>query len=419
MLMTVFRLYLPQETVKKLRLKVPDTNEPLVAKSLATSWPACKLWTLDYLKEAIKSAVKFRLSKKQTPYVHWEPDCLYISASIEQFRDWLKGPVSPENPFHAYSPKTWWAYADYVYMTPEDTNAHNVQCSYEKELTSSMVTPLRLKCKFRTGQCVLSNLTSESTLWDLMNSVSTAVGVNTADLTLFVGYPPKQLTCSGELLNRKLHQVPLISGDTLTVDTLKSTNSTPANSVQNNQSVRDHALSAIAATSLQSNHSAPDSGDPHIVRLTAPSDNSCLFTSVLFCVQNADGRLPIGTQVVTNPGAVAQIRELIGSIVLSDPDRYSEAFLGMPNARYCQCIQEVIACCLVAVLFELARVLTVPLAAEARAAWNFTDTATFSLFCRECHMPLVGQKAAQQHAKETGHAEFSEVPTSSLSADSS
>ncbi|KAF5394190.1 Heat shock proteinB1 associated protein 1 [Paragonimus heterotremus] len=119
MLTTLYRLCLPQEAVKKLRLKVPDANEPFVAKSFATSWPACKLWTLDYLEEAIKSPLQFRLSKRQTPYVHWEPDCLHISASIGQFRDWLKGPVSPENPFHAYSPTTWWAYADYVYMTPE------------------------------------------------------------------------------------------------------------------------------------------------------------------------------------------------------------------------------------------------------------------------------------------------------------
>ena len=34
-------------------------------------------------------------------------------------------------------------------------------------------------------------------------------------------------------------------------------------------------------------------------------------------------------------GAATELRELIAGIVMSDPDTYSEAFLGQPNEAYC------------------------------------------------------------------------------------
>lgn len=329
-----------------------------------------------------------------------------------------------------------------------DTHTHSILCNHEREPVGSGGKPLRLKCKFRSGQSTLSNLTSESTVRDLLASVSMAVGVDSSELCLFVGFPPKPLSCSGEFLDRRLDQIPLVSGDTLTVNTLPK--------AQNERSA-----------------SIPVSKGPHLVRLTAPSDNACLFTSVLFCVDNANGHQPIDVKVVTNAIAVAQVRELIASIVLSDPERYSEAFLGMPNERYCQCIQEPdrwgggIEVAILSQVYEMEiclvdiqtgridrfgedknyrhRILLIydgihydplalarpdtgkltsvfstkneqilwdaqALAAEARAQWRFTDTASFTLICRQCQVPLVGQAAAQQHAKDTGHTEFSEIP---------
>lgn len=125
-------------------------------------------------------------------------------------------------------------------------------------------------------------------------------------------------------------QIPLISGDTLIVDV---NNSSPGQSSLPSQN--------IAPPATQPVNEALRSTKPHLLRLTAPSDNSCLFTSVLFCVNNADNHEPIGTEVVTNKPAVAQMRELIASIVASDPESYTEAFLGMPNEVYCRLIQEV------------------------------------------------------------------------------
>ncbi|VDP02618.1 unnamed protein product [Schistosoma margrebowiei] len=123
-------------------------------------------------------------------------------------------------------------------------------------------------------------------------------------------------------------QIPLRSGDMLTVDV---TEEKPANI--NSQTVKHQPHEHEIITNKQS--------ESHIVRLSAPSDNSCLFTSVLFCMNNEDNHLKIGTEVVTNIAEVSNLRELISGIVLSDPAKYSEAFLGMSNEQYSLQIRQV------------------------------------------------------------------------------
>mmetsp|Transcript_10680 Transcript_10680/g.27754 ORF Transcript_10680/g.27754 Transcript_10680/m.27754 type:complete len:325 (+) Transcript_10680:70-1044(+) len=48
------------------------------------------------------------------------------------------------------------------------------------------------------------------------------------------------------------------------------------------------------------------------------------------------------------------------------------------------------------------------LQAEAHRQRQFTDTAKFSLRCLVCQAGLVGERGAQEHAKATGHMNFSE-----------
>lgn len=48
------------------------------------------------------------------------------------------------------------------------------------------------------------------------------------------------------------------------------------------------------------------------------------------------------------------------------------------------------------------------LQAEAHRQRQFTDTAKFTLRCLVCQAGLVGERGAQEHAKSTGHTNFSE-----------
>lgn len=48
------------------------------------------------------------------------------------------------------------------------------------------------------------------------------------------------------------------------------------------------------------------------------------------------------------------------------------------------------------------------LVAASHAARQFTDTANFTLRCGVCQLGLKGEKEAVEHAKATGHSNFSE-----------
>jgi ubiquitin thioesterase OTU1 len=65
-----------------------------------------------------------------------------------------------------------------------------------------------------------------------------------------------------------------------------------------------------------------------------------------------------------------------------------------------------------ALIYTLIFYITI-LQAEARASHQFTDVNHFTLKCMVCNCFLTGQIQAQQHAKETGHANFGEVTASS------
>uniref|UniRef100_A0A2P2LV57 Ubiquitin thioesterase OTU n=1 Tax=Rhizophora mucronata TaxID=61149 RepID=A0A2P2LV57_RHIMU len=64
-----------------------------------------------------------------------------------------------------------------------------------------------------------------------------------------------------------------------------------------------------------------------VVRRVIPSDNSCLFNAVGYVMDHDKHRAP-------------ELRQVIAAAVVSDPAKYNEAFLGMPNEQYCAWIQD-------------------------------------------------------------------------------
>lgn len=62
-----------------------------------------------------------------------------------------------------------------------------------------------------------------------------------------------------------------------------------------------------------------------VVRRVIPSDNSCLFNAVGYVMDRDQTK-------------AAELRQVIAATVASDPEKYSEAFLGKPNSAYCNWI---------------------------------------------------------------------------------
>lgn len=202
---------------------------------------------------------------------------------------------------------------------------------------------------------------------------------------------------------------------------------------------------------------------PVLARRVVPADNSCLFTSVYYVVNGG----------VYDPDCVPQMRSLIAETVWANPAVYTEAMLGHTNEEYCSWIKRAdtwggaievsilsnfyqVEICVVdtqsgrvdcfgenddyrnrvmviydgihydplhkvvpgsdappqtifSTLDHTVLVEAMELAEDARRNRQFTDVNQFTLRCLECRTGLVGQKEAQKHAKETGHASFAEV----------
>nr|VZI48434.1 unnamed protein product [Spirometra erinaceieuropaei] len=307
---------------------------------------------------------------------------------------------------------------------------------------------LVLRCKSPSGQLDIE-LTSDSTVGDLADKVCSLTDLKRSSLSLRYGYPLKRLDLSAENCSKPLIQVPIHNGESIVAD---STEPRPASNTT-------AAASSIPVT------------QPSLVRLIAPSDNCCLFTSVSTCVENGDSLRPIDAPVVTNAEGVQETRNLIASFVLSYPETFNQGILGMAPEAYIQNIMRPdcwgggIEVSILSQIYELEinvvdvltgridrfgedkayqqRILLLydgihydplamrhpnkgtvqtifpttlnsilddarALADSVRKAGLFTDLTNCNLMCTICRTPLRGQQGAQQHATSTGHMQFQE-----------
>ena len=146
---------------------------------------------------------------------------------------------------------------------------------------------------------------------------------------LFSGFPPKPLDISDR--DKSISSIGVKSGDTIIfqiTSSSKAENSTNQNTntaktacppPQNPQATSD-----ISHKKLKTS----DSSHSKLHRKVVPADNSCLFTSINYCMSGC---------VVPSENS-SFMREVIASVVGSDHDKFSDVFLGRPNADYCRWI---------------------------------------------------------------------------------
>lgn len=178
-----------------------------------------------------------------------------------------------------------------------------------------MSSVLRLRCQTKAGLKSLEGLVANSTIADLLLAVSKATAIPSSRLRVKVGFPPKPIDTTD--IHRNLSDLHVRSGDKITVDEDTSvpggdSSALPAGGVG----------VAEADRLLQQQMAAGAKGI--LQRKVVPADNSCLFTSISALMTD-------GSVSLSNAG---ELRQLIAGVVSSDPETYSEGFLGRPNADY-------------------------------------------------------------------------------------
>ena len=220
-------------------------------------------------------------------------------------------------------------------------------------------------------------------------------------------------------------------------------------------------------------------GDRHFQRKVIDADNSCLFNGVAYCLEGKRYCFRLSRRkwhasvlhLHTPRGPrrlnmAHELRELIASVILSDPAEWDEAVLGKTQADYAEWIlrsdswgggvecsilskhySTIISCidCKTlavyhfgegndfgkrimlmydgihydvitgpndATVFEIDDVEALEKGVACVKTYHdkkqFTDTATFDLKCMVCGEGIKGEKGAQAHALKTGHQNFAE-----------
>ncbi|XP_065350856.1 ubiquitin thioesterase Otu1 isoform X2 [Cloeon dipterum] len=318
-----------------------------------------------------------------------------------------------------------------------------------------MAAPLTLKIKAGNQHSVIKDLTSNSSLSDLAQKVSSFSGIPESRLKLCSGFPPKALEM--EVKTKSLHDSGIKSGDVILAQETQETTHTKNESAST--ATIDQTVRAIDQSEIISAYSAAQAnGGGFLLRKVVPSDNSCLFTSIGY--------------VLNDPDKAQFMRQIIVEKVRSDPEIYNEAFLEKPASDYCSWIQKPEAwggAIEVSILssfygFEIVVVNSLHgivnrfgedqkyatrafliydgihydplylepydggaikmifpttdeevldqarvLAQESKSSRQFTNVHEFTVKCLECQILLKGEIAARAHAKETDHVRFGEV----------
>jgi len=326
---------------------------------------------------------------------------------------------------------------------------------------------LRVRCP--TGQGVLKNIDSADTIENLILNSFQTLGLPTEDsqsLKILSGFPPKPLDLSDR--KQSIGSLGVRSGDTLIYQIEKAAQNLGAstNGTSSNESsdIRKTESSTVKHSSTEespiSKRQKPEADTGGLQRQVVPADNSCLFTSINFCMCGE----------VVNSEHTGFMRELISVAVREDQNKYSEAFLGRPNEKYCnwimtkdawggaielQILSEYFQVEIVVVdtksgcLTRFGETENYPqrmvliydgihydplylavgaskstifptsnesvlekakaLASQEKAKRNYTDTTGFQLKCLVCGHLMKGEKEAQDHAASSKHINFSEV----------
>ncbi|XP_053211197.1 ubiquitin thioesterase OTU1-like [Panonychus citri] len=334
---------------------------------------------------------------------------------------------------------------------------------------------LPIRCKTKTGIVSLNYLTEESTIGDLKEAVLQLTKISPERLRIRRGYPP--VTVNLENNSSKILDVLSSPKEIIIIEEINISEHLSSSSSSSSSSVTMPPPSTLRSspqpsTSFKSSTCSikpkesinkSESSKGVLLRRVVPANNSCLFTSINFCLTNGRYEESSGTS----------LRKIIANTVAGDPIFYNEAFLGKSNSDYVKWILNdnhwggAIEISILSnhysieivvvdtqntrlnrfgedrdysnriliiydgihydpLMFEpvdrVNRMVTIfpitddfilsmalELASEAKASRQFTDVQNFTLKCLTCNTGLQGQIGARQHAMETGHINFGEI----------
>ena len=181
---------------------------------------------------------------------------------------------------------------------------------------------LRVKCE--GGQGVVRGLDSEDSLEKLISHSLETLGKEDCqqNIKLLSGFPPKPLDISDR--DKSISSVGIRSGDTIIFQV--SNNSSTSSTTSSTPSAPPVKQSHHQSEGETSSKRLKTENNARLERKVVPADNSCLFTSINYCMSG----------LVVESQHSRFMREVIASVVSEDREKYSDAILGRSNDDYCR-----------------------------------------------------------------------------------
>ncbi|XP_077290955.1 yod1 deubiquitinase [Arctopsyche grandis] len=299
------------------------------------------------------------------------------------------------------------------------------------------MTGFSVRVRSAGGQVEVGALQPGSSVAELVAAAARCLQTSPATLTLLAGFPPRPLPTAPPTIT--IAECGVRPGDTLVAETAPAPAPAPATA-----RAPPPDVSGLV-------------GRSPLIKHVVPSDNSCLFTSVGFV-----------TSGKVDTSIAPYLRKVIAEAVAGDRINYCEAFLGKPNAEYCDWIQKPnswggaieisVLSTFYGIEIDVVNVLNAvvnkfgedkdygqrvfllfdgihydPLYSEkpegsiqtifpieddeilqdaeqlSKSSHPYTDVNNFQTKCLVCDAVLIGLKSANQHTIETSHTMFSEI----------
>ena len=322
---------------------------------------------------------------------------------------------------------------------------------------------IELRVRHPKGSHVISTVFERSSVSDLKREISKISGIPASRIAFKLGYPPQRIELPD---NTTLENVGIQSGETIIVE--ENQNASQGTSASSGATFQNQSAAAKKENSSLSNfHQIPNPDGLIMIRRVIAADNSCLFNSIAYALENKA------------KNKAKDLREVVAGYVMSDPDTYNEAVLERSAENYCKWINKddswggaieleilskhykVEICAVdignllisvfgdhqnyserIYVLYDgihydiLVRNISedmdtemditvfnpndkyayegaLALAKELKAKKQFTNTTQFTIQCGVCYEKFKGENEAVEHNKKTGHINFQEVSASS------
>ncbi|CAK9294748.1 unnamed protein product [Gordionus sp. m RMFG-2023] len=164
---------------------------------------------------------------------------------------------------------------------------------------------LTLRIRTNTGVHPLPLLLASQNVLDLKKNISDLTGYPVDSFNIMKGYPPKLLDYIDD--SQRLSELILSSGDLLLVQQQLTNNQSKLS--EPNADIKD-----VMKSNLQNANTAEVQQQGILMKRVVPADNSCLFTSINFLLNN--GKMDL------SPALVAKYRTIVSNAVLlfENPD---------------------------------------------------------------------------------------------------